>query len=123
MTFCIRSSVAAEKEQMSASLKALASANGGVFDQHGDYPPWEYRKDSALRETMVRVFREQYGKDPAVETIHAGLECGVLSAKLPGLDAVSLGPDLVEIHTVRERMSISSLQRTWAYLVAVLREL
>ena len=123
MTFCIRSSVAAEKEQMSASLKALASANGGVFDQHGDYPPWEYRKDSALRETMVRVFREQYGKDPAVETIHAGLECGVLSAKLPGLDAVALGPDLVEIHTVRERMSISSLQRTWAYLVAVLREL
>ena len=71
----------------------------------------------------MRVFREQYGKDPAVETIHAGLECGVLSAKLPGLDAVSLGPDLVEIHTVRERMSISSLQRTWAYLVAVLREL
>ena len=72
---------------------------------------------------MVRVFRDQYGKDPVVETVHAGLECGILMEKVPGLDAVSLGPDLVEIHSTRERMSIASLQRTWAYLLAVLKAL
>jgi len=123
MTFCIRSSVAAEKEQMVESLRALAEANGGTFGRHGDYPAWEYRKDSPLRDAMVRAFQEQYGKEPSVETIHAGLECGILSSKMPGLDAVSFGPDLVEIHTVRERMSLASLQRTWAYLLAVLKAL
>ena len=123
LTYCIRSSVAAEKAQMADNLRALAAANGGEYDQHGDYPPWEYRKESALRDVMVRVFREQYGKDPVVETVHAGLECGILMEKVPGLDAVSLGPDLIEIHSTRERMSIASLQRTWAYLLAVLKAL
>ena len=123
LTFCIRSSVAAEKAQMADNLRALAAANGGSYDQHGDYPPWEYRRESALRDVMVRVFRDQYGKDPVVETVHAGLECGILMEKVPGLDAVSLGPDLVEIHSTRERMSIASLQRTWAYLLAVLKAL
>ena len=123
LTFCIRSSVAAEKAQMADNLRALAAANGGSYDQRGDYPPWEYKRESALRDVMVRVFRDQYGKDPVVETVHAGLECGILMEKVPGLDAVSLGPDLVEIHSTRERMSIASLQRTWAYLLAVLKAL
>ena len=123
LTFCIRSSVAAEKAKMAEDLQALAAANGGDYAQHGDYPPWEYKKESGLRDTMVRVFQAQYGRDPVVETVHAGLECGILMEKVPGLDAVSLGPDLVEIHSTRERMSVASLQRTWAYLLAVLREL
>lgn len=62
---------------------------------------------------MVEVFREQYGKEPKIEAIHAGLECGVFAGKLPGLDCVSIGPDLFEIHTPRERLSISSVQRIW----------
>ena len=72
---------------------------------------------------MVRVFEAQYGKTPVVETIHAGLECGLLAEKLPGLDAVSVGPDLMDIHSPRERMSVSSVQRTWKYLLAVLADL
>ena len=123
MSFSIRSSVAEEKEQIARRLEALASAHGAEFSRRGDYPAWEYRKDSPLRDTMVEVFKEQYGREPKVETIHAGLECGILTSKMPGLDAVSLGPDLVDIHTPRERASISSLQRTWAYLTAVLARL
>ena len=72
---------------------------------------------------MVRVFEAQYGRAPVVETIHAGLECGLLAEKMPGLDAVSIGPDLEEIHSTRERMSISSVERTWRYLLAVLEAL
>ena len=121
LTWSVRSSAAAEKEALVEKLKALSAA--GSFTRRGDYPAWEYRKDSPLRDTMVAVFKEQYGREPKVETIHAGLECGILSAKMPALDAVSFGPDLVDIHTPRERASLSSLQRTWAYLVAVLARL
>ena len=70
---------------------------------------------------MVEVFRDQYGKDPKIEAIHAGLECGIFAGKMPGLDCVSLGPDLLEIHTPRERMSISSVQRVWNFLLEVLK--
>ena len=82
---------------------------------------WEYRKDSPLRERMVAVFREQYGREPKVEAIHAGVECGLFAGKLPGLDCVSFGPDLTEIHTCRERMHIASVQRVWRYTLEVLR--
>ena len=85
--------------------------------------PWEYRKESQLRDIMVRVFKEQYGEDPVVETVHAGLECGILTDKVPGLDAVSFGPDLVEIHSTRERMSMASVERTWRFLLGVLAAL
>ena len=72
---------------------------------------------------MVAVFREQYGRDPKVEAIHAGVECGLFAGKLPELDCVSFGPDLLEIHTPREKMSIPSVQRTWKLLRGVLEAL
>ena len=121
--FCVRSSSGAEKAKLFDDLRALAQANGADYGQHGEYPAWEYRKDSPLRDVMVRVFEKQYGRAPVVETIHAGLECGLLSEKMPGLDAVSIGPDLVDIHSARERMSIASMQRTWAFLLEVLAQL
>ncbi len=122
-SFCVRSSSGAEKEQLFQDLRTAAEKYGASYSQHGEYPAWEYRKDSRLRETMVRIFRKQYGRDPVVETIHAGLECGLLSEKLPGLDAVSMGPDMLDIHSTRERMSIASVQRTWRYLLEILSEL
>ena len=70
---------------------------------------------------MVEIYKEQYGAEPKVEAIHAGLECGLLSAKLPGLDCVSIGPELRDIHTPRERMSVASVQRVWAFVLEVLR--
>ena len=94
---------------------------GGRTEDSGDDPAWESREDSPLRARMVQVFREQYGREPRIEAIHAGLECGLLAGKLPGLDGVSIGPDLLEIHTPRERMSISSVQRVWAFLLEVLK--
>lgn len=123
LTWSVRSSAASEKEALTGKLKALSDGAGASFSRRGDYPAWEYRKDSRLRDTMVRVFREGRGKDPVVVTIHAGLECGLLAEKLPGLDAVSIGPDLRDIHSPRERMSISSVLRTWNYLLAVLAQL
>ncbi|MDE7218137.1 MAG: aminoacyl-histidine dipeptidase [Oscillospiraceae bacterium] len=123
LSSAVRSSVAAEQEALCARLEDLAAQYGGSFSRRGAYPPWEYRKDSPLRDVMLRVWRETAGKEMQVEAIHAGLECGLFAGKIPGLDAVSIGPDLRDVHSTRERMSIASVQRTWDYLRRVLEEL
>ena len=87
------------------------------------YPAWEYKKDSVLRDTMVKVYTDMYGKAPEVVAIHAGLECGLFAKKIPGLDLISLGPDMHDVHTPDERLSISSTIRVWDYLKAVLKKL
>ena len=117
----VRSSVASQKQMVRDRLRCLTEQLGGHVDVIGDYPAWEYLPDSPLRERMIEVYREQYGKEPVVETVHAGLECGLLGEKLPGLDCVSFGPDLTDIHTPRERMHIASVQRTWKLLCEVLK--
>ena len=123
LTVSVRSSVNSEKERMREQLADIARQFGADFSCRGEYPAWEYRKDSPLRETMVEIFTKQYGKPPVVEAIHAGLECGLFSDKLPGLDCVSFGPDILEIHTPRERLPIDSVQRAWTFLLAVLEAL
>ena len=119
--FSVRSSLGSQKEALKDRLTCLTQALGGRTQYFGDYPAWEYREESPLRDRMVQVFRERYGHEPKVEAIHAGVECGLLAGKIPGLDCVSIGPDLLEIHTPRERMSISSVQRVWAFLLEVLK--
>lgn len=121
--FSVRSSVNAEKAALIANLRACAEAHGARYSEFGAYPAWEYRQDSVLRDTMTETYRALYGKDPAVEAIHAGLECGILSGKLSGLDAVSFGPNMRDIHTTREKLDIASTQRTWEYLLAILARL
>ena len=96
---------------------------GGAVTVEGDYPGWEYSPVSPLRELMRDVFIEQYGREPVIAAIHAGLECGLLISKLPGLDCVSLGPDIDEIHTFREKLHIASTQRTWALLTETLKRM
>ena len=120
-SFCVRSSVDSQREMLKDRLTCLMEELGGTVEFTGDYTGWQYREDSPLRDRMVEVFREQYGKEPKIEAIHAGLECGVFAGKLPGLDCVSIGPDLFEIHTPRERLSISSVQRIWDFVVEVLK--
>ena len=83
---------------------------------------FNFRKDSPLREAMVRVYKEMYGKEPVIQAIHAGLECGLLAGKISDLDAVSIGPDMVSIHTTEEKLSISSTKRVWDYIVEVIRQ-
>ena len=122
-SFAVRSSKNEEKMALLADLEAVAHRLGGTYSSHGHYPAWEYRKDSRLRDVMCRVWQDQTGESPVVMAIHAGLECGLFCEKLPGLDAVSIGPDMQDIHTCRERLSVSSTARVYDYLCAVLQEL
>ena len=121
--FSVRSSVEAEKQALIEKLRELCDFHGGNFTLTGEYPAWEYRPESPLRDTMIRVYKKMTGKDAQVVAIHAGLECGLLGQKLPGLDCVSIGPEMHDIHTSRERLGIASVERTWQFLLEVLKEI
>ena len=120
-TFAVRSSLASEKKWVCDRIEHLTALLGGHVSYVGDYPAWEYQKDSPLRDLVTDVYRRQYGQEPVIEAIHAGLECGVFAGKLPGLQCISFGPNLLEIHTVREKMDVASVQRTWTMLQEILR--
>ncbi|MCD8082591.1 MAG: aminoacyl-histidine dipeptidase [Clostridiales bacterium] len=122
-SFCVRSSVDSQKEMVVDRLRCLIGQLGGAIEVNGDYSGWEYQQNSPLRDLMTEIFTEQYGYEPKIEAIHAGVECGIFVGKLPGLDCVSLGPDLTEIHTFRERMHIASVERVWAMLLETLKRM
>ena len=121
--FSVRSSVNDEKVALLARLKELAEFNDATYSQMGDYPAWEYRADSPLRELAVSTYEKMFGSAPQVVAIHAGLECGLLSEKLPGLDCISFGPQMHDIHTSREKLEIQSVKRTWDFLLEMLKNL
>lgn len=123
LTFSVRSSVNKEKEDLLQKLRDTAKLFDCAYSQMGEYPAWEYRKDSPLRDTMVESFEALFGRKPQVVAIHAGLECGLLGDKLPGLDCVSIGPQMEDIHTSRERLSIASTERSWNYVLDILKRL
>jgi dipeptidase D len=120
---CIRSSVESQKQMLVDRVACLTAQLGGSIRVVGDYSGWQYQQESPLRELLTEVFREQYGYEPKIEAIHAGVECGIFAGKLPELDCVSIGPDLTEIHTCRERMHIASVQRLWALLLETLKRM
>lgn len=120
--YAVRSAVDSRRKHLCSKLDNLAKTLGGTVEYSGEYPGWQYRADSALREVCVEVYKAQYGKEPKVEAIHAGLECGLFAGKMDDgrFDAVSIGPDMEGVHTTDEKLSISSVGRTWKYLLGIL---
>lgn len=119
----IRSSVRSLKNNIFSQIETLAEAMGGSTAVESDYPEWEYNPDSKLRPLFIKVYKEIYKKEPEIVAIHAGLECGVFMNKLKGLDAISLGPDMHDVHTPNEHLSIPSTERVYELLLAVLKEM
>lgn len=120
LALMIRSNTDLGKYTLVRQLTWLTGHLKGSIRLEDDYPAWEYSRDSVLRDRMVQAYQDVYGSMPAICSIHAGLECGILSEKLPGVDMVSFGPDLENVHTPMERMSVRSVERCWRYLVHVL---
>lgn len=118
----IRSSVATRKEDLKRWVMNIIEMLGGECEVEGEYPAWEYNDHSTLRPQVVKVYKELFGQEPKLTAIHAGLECGILSDKIPDLDCVSFGPTNYDIHTPKERLSISSTERYWNFLVKFLEE-
>ena len=119
----IRSAVNEEKRALADRLAGICRSTGGTVSESGDYPAWEYTPGTQLEQTAVSVYRKMTGKDPVIETIHAGVECGILAAKKPGLQCISVGPDLRDVHTPRESLSIPSAARTFLFLQNLLKSI
>ncbi len=121
--FSIRSSVGSYKYFLRDKLEFLFDFVGGSCEAGSEYPAWEYRKDSVLREKFTEVFLQFYGREPEIMAIHAGLECGLICEKIPEMDIVSIGPDMKDIHTPNERLGITSSVRVYRFLEKLLAAL
>ena len=118
----IRSSVTAQKWWIVNKISAIAALAGGSTVTDGSYPGWAFNPNSEVKETILAAYEKLFGKKAGVEAIHAGLECGLFADSIPGLDCVAIGPDMHDVHTPRERLSISSTRRTYELLRLVLAE-
>lgn len=121
--FMIRSNTDHGKAETVRRLQALIENAGGATTLSDDYPAWEYRQVSPLRDIMIKTYMEMYGKEPQICAIHAGLECGILAEKLEGADMISIGPNMKNVHTPDEQLEIKSVERCWEYLLQVLEHL
>lgn len=119
----VRSSVKSLKHDIVNQTLILSQALGAEVTVHSEYPEWQYDNQSKIREVFQRVYKEMYGKDAEIVAIHAGVECGLFKEKFPDIDMISFGPNLYDVHTPDEKMSISSVQRSWDYLLNVLKSL
>ncbi|MCR4704907.1 MAG: aminoacyl-histidine dipeptidase [Lachnospiraceae bacterium] len=119
--YSVRSSVKSCKEQLLRQLKTFADRFDCTYKVGGDYPAWEYKGKTPFLNLIVDTYQKRTGKEPLVRSIHAGLECGLIAQKIKDLDAVSLGPDIPDIHTPKERLGISSTKRVWEFVLDVLR--
>lgn len=119
----LRSNKSDALAELEDKLKALYSKINCKIEGFGHYPPWEFKSDSNLQRIYKECYVAQNGKEPKVEAIHAGLECGVFASKIAELDCISIGPSLIDVHTPKERLSISSLQKTYELLLLLLEKL
>ena len=119
----IRSSVPSLKEEIVLRSKTIVELFGGEFKTTADYPGWEYNPNSKIREICQKVHKNLYGNEAKIVAIHAGVECGLFNEKLGNLDMISFGPNLYDVHTPDEHMSISSVRNCYEYLKAILKEI
>lgn len=122
-SFAVRSGVDSEKNKLSSVLKQIADKYSCNSVFYSEYPAWEFKKDSLLRDKLSEIYKDMFGKEMTVTAIHAGLECGLFCGNIKGLDCVSFGPDMFDIHTPLEKLSISSTERTWNFLLRVLENI
>lgn len=120
LAISIRSSSDKSKEELEEKIIDILNSFGARCDCHGKYPGWEYRENSHIREILSQSYRELCGKEAKTVTIHAGLECGIFASEILGLDCISIGPDMYDIHTVAERLSIPSAIKYYELLVKTL---
>ncbi len=122
-TSLLRSSVNSDLDALSETICNLCEKFGVSITLSDRYPAWEYRKTSVLRDKMCDIYKGMFGTELKVDVIHAGLECGILSDKLPGLDCVSIGPNILDIHTSNERLDLASAERCYKFILKVLEDL
>ena len=111
------------RDRYSARTAKIAEQCGAEIKKYGIYPGWKKSEVSPIRDKMCEIWKEMTGDDMKIEMVHAGLECGVLTSKCPQLDAVSFGPDICDVHTVDEKLSVKSAEKCYQFILKTLAEL
>lgn len=122
LQYALRSNKASALDFLEDRLTAFASYNGCDSEISCRYEPWEFKKDSPMQRLYADAFSEKFGREPKIAAIHAGLECAVFAQKIEDLDCISIGPDMFDVHTVNERLSISSATETFELLCELLKK-
>lgn len=120
-SYSVRSCIASQKQMLIQRVKSIVEYAGGTVGERSNYPGWQYDRSSALRKEVEEVYRDLTGHDGKIEATHGGLECGLFIEKIPGLDALSLGPELHDVHSVNERLNVASTARVYELVCEVLR--
>lgn len=118
-----RSAVNSSIDYVKDMIRCIANSFGAKVTQPRGYPGWKPNKDSNLLKAGISVFKEMYHKEPLIKAIHAGLECGIFSEKLPGVDMISIGPDMAHVHSPAEELNILSVGKFYNYLKELLKSL
>ena len=119
----VRSSVGSLKTDITNRMELLTKQLNGTLQLISDYPAWEYAKNSQLEKMCIDAYKNLTGNEPIIMALHAGLECGLLLEKMPHAEAISFGPNMYDVHTPNEHLSISSTENTWKFLLAVLKSM
>lgn len=123
LVFSLRSNKKSAQKYLKRRLEVIFEALNAKCENSGYYPAWEFNENSQLREIYCSVYEELCGYKPKVEAIHAGLECGVFSSAIEGMDAISIGPQMYDVHTTKERLSVSSTNCFFEVLTGILKRL
>jgi dipeptidase D len=117
-----RSSVASELDEVCQSVAATLGLGGAAVETGDGYPGWKPNLASPILKAAQEAYRKLYGKEPAVKAIHAGLECGIIGERYPGMDMVSAGPTLEAVHSPDEKIYIDTVDRFWQLVTTILRD-
>lgn len=121
-TVSIRSCIASQAEMLRQRVQAVLESGGGTAEPRSPYPSWQYQKTSPMRQCLMEAYQSLTGREAVLEATHGGLECGIFIEKIPGLDAVSLGPNLKDVHSPRERLDVASTGRVYRLVREFLRQ-
>jgi dipeptidase D len=117
-----RSSVASEIEEIVQTVRAVFELGGAEVEHSHGYPGWKPDLNSPILKHARETYRKLYGKDPEIKAVHAGLECGIIGERFPGMDMISFGPTLEGVHSPEEKIYIDSVETFWEYLTTMLRD-
>ena len=115
-TILIRSSIESSLNEIASIVEIASKRTNAKFKRVNEYPAWEFDSNSKIKDKAVKIYKKITGKNAKIKSIHAGLECGILKKVLPKVDMISIGPDIKDVHTPNEHLSISSVERTWKFL-------
>ena len=123
IVYSIRSSVETSKLNLAYEIQTLLEGNGFKVKIGGGYPAWAPNPDSKFTKEVSQAYRKITGKEPVITAIHAGLECGTINDRIPGMDSLSIGPNLFDVHSVNEHVEVASAERIASFVKEMLKEI